>query len=319
MEKDVVYDYFIETIKNKIPERGRLANILVDALLLEKEAIYRRLRGEVPFTFSEIVKISKELDISLDNIVGGTSSKIRPFQMRLIDFEKPTETDYLMQEHYANMLKAAAKDPNSETGTASNVIPINLCIAYEYIYRFYRLKWVYQLGDNPRKYNEIQLADRLIEMNKKTILNSQEIATSYYIWNDQILFSLINDIKYFANIKYITPEEVSLLKKDIMRFVDDFEQLAIDGQYKTGKEVFIFISNLNFETSYSYIETKEYYHTVIRSFTLNDTTSMDKEVFDKIKKWMQSLIRTSTLISGSNEVQRILFFEKQREAIEKNL
>ncbi len=319
MGEKIVCENFIEAIKSIIPERGKLANVLSDILFLEREAVYRRLRGEVPFTFAETVKISKELDISLDNITGNTSSKTRPFQMRLIDFDNLTETDYLMQEHYASMLEVAKNDPNAETGTASNIIPINLYMPYEYIHRFYQLKWTYQLGSQQKKFSEIHMPERLRRMNKMSIENIQQIPTTYYIWNDYIITSLINDINYFVNIKYITEDEVKLLKEDIFRFMDDFEQMAIKGEYKTGKKVHIFISSLNFETSYSYIETKNYYHTVIRSFTLNDTTSLDKKVFNKIKKWMHSLIRTSTLISGSNEVQRILFFEQQREIIEKNL
>ena len=51
----------IEAAKEKFPAKGQLANILMDTLYMGKEAIYRRLRGEVPFTFQEAAIISKEL------------------------------------------------------------------------------------------------------------------------------------------------------------------------------------------------------------------------------------------------------------------
>ena len=41
----------IEAAKERFPAKGQLANILMDTLYMGKEAIYRRLRGEVPFTF----------------------------------------------------------------------------------------------------------------------------------------------------------------------------------------------------------------------------------------------------------------------------
>ena len=53
----------IEAAKEKFPAKGQLANILMDTLYMGKEAIYRRLRGEVPFTFQEAAIISKELGI----------------------------------------------------------------------------------------------------------------------------------------------------------------------------------------------------------------------------------------------------------------
>lgn len=39
----------IEAVKEKLPLKENLANLLIDTLYIGKEAIYRRLRGEVPF------------------------------------------------------------------------------------------------------------------------------------------------------------------------------------------------------------------------------------------------------------------------------
>ena len=44
----------IEAAKERFPAKGQLANILMDTLYMGKEAIYRRLRGEVPFTFQPL-------------------------------------------------------------------------------------------------------------------------------------------------------------------------------------------------------------------------------------------------------------------------
>ena len=47
------YNYNSELIKamnEKLPNGTNLANTLIDMLYLGKEAVYRRLRGEVPFT-----------------------------------------------------------------------------------------------------------------------------------------------------------------------------------------------------------------------------------------------------------------------------
>ena len=50
-------------MKEKIPDGVNLANTLMDILYIGKEAVYRRLRGEVPFTLNEASIISKKLDI----------------------------------------------------------------------------------------------------------------------------------------------------------------------------------------------------------------------------------------------------------------
>ena len=43
----------IEAMKEKLPLKGKLADMLMDTLYIGKEAVYRRLRGEVPFTLQE--------------------------------------------------------------------------------------------------------------------------------------------------------------------------------------------------------------------------------------------------------------------------
>lgn len=48
----------IEAVKEKLPLKENLANLLIDTLYIGKEAIYRRLRGEVPFTLEEAALIS---------------------------------------------------------------------------------------------------------------------------------------------------------------------------------------------------------------------------------------------------------------------
>lgn len=56
----------IEAMKEKLPAKGKLADMLMDTLYIGKEAVYRRLRGEVPFTLQEAALVSRKLGISLD-------------------------------------------------------------------------------------------------------------------------------------------------------------------------------------------------------------------------------------------------------------
>ncbi|MCD7933353.1 MAG: hypothetical protein LUH15_19460 [Tannerellaceae bacterium] len=93
------------------------------------------------------------------------------------------------------------------------------------------------------------------------------------------------------------------------------ESWATTGINDQGNKVFIYISNVSFETSYSYAQSPDFFLTMIMSFTLNEIASIDKVTFQRIKQFMQSLKRTSTLISESGEMYRIHFFETQREIV----
>ena len=56
--KNYIVNELIAAMKERIPRGINLANYLTDALCMGKEAVYRRLRGEVAFTFDEIAMIS---------------------------------------------------------------------------------------------------------------------------------------------------------------------------------------------------------------------------------------------------------------------
>ena len=94
MMTDKLNSGLIESMKEKIPEGANLANLLMDILYIGKEAVYRRLRGEVPFTFTEAAVISQKLGVSLDQLIGanfggnalfrGSISCIMPIRSRRI-------------------------------------------------------------------------------------------------------------------------------------------------------------------------------------------------------------------------------------------
>ena len=100
--KDVsLYESFLAELRKKIPQGAKLTNTLVDMLYIEREAVYRRLRGEVPFTFMEVMTIAKELGISLDNLTETDTCKSRPFQLKLVEYANPLDADFRISSRYS--------------------------------------------------------------------------------------------------------------------------------------------------------------------------------------------------------------------------
>ena len=78
----------------------------------------------------------------------------------------------------------------------------------------------------------------------------------------------------------------------------------------------IYVSQINFEATYSYLETSTLQLSLIRAYSINSLTTQDVQMFQSLKEWIQSLKKFSTLISESGEMQRIQFFNQQREIID---
>ncbi|MDR0542681.1 MAG: hypothetical protein LBH19_10815, partial [Dysgonamonadaceae bacterium] len=245
------YNRFIEILKVTIPERGELYKTLEEILCKEKMSIYRRLKGEVPFTFPEIITISHELNISLDEIINITSSyKNLPFTMFFRDYSNLSDAAYKSGEDYVNAIKVAANEPDSEYGYAADILPLPVIVVYPPIFRLFMMKWQYQFGNvnTMLPYSEIVIPERLRSIQREFIQAIQNIKYTYFIYHEFALAKLIHDVQYFKSIRLMTDEDADLLKESLYQALLVLENLSISGTFDTGNKIDMYVSGVSFET-----------------------------------------------------------------------
>ncbi len=317
MKKDKINEKLLHIIREKVPQGTTVASVLMDILSMSKEAVYRRLRGEVPFTFDEAAVIATHMGISLDNIVGSDIVNIVPFQLKQVEYSNPKEFDYVQLEHFISFLHATRGDSFRELGASYNLFPHVLYTGCDYLSKYYIFRWMYQSNGikGIKSIEDIEITPRLADIQKRYMEESMYINNTFYIWDSLVFQYLVNEIKFFSSIRYITKEDTLAMREDLLKFVSRLERLAAKGQFETGKKIQFYLSPINLDTTYSYLQTQDYSISQIKVFSLNTIASFDINTFDKLKSWIQSLRRLSTLISESNEIQRVQFFKKQREII----
>ena len=161
----------------------------------------------------------------------------------------------------------------------------------------------------------MEIPQKIVDKQKEYANAINHIHSVDYIWDNMIFSHLINDIQYFCGIHLISDEDKNLLKEELFRVADDLEELATRGKSQMGNDIRIYISNINFEATYSYLDTSTVQLSLIRIYSINSISTQDSEMFRGLKAWIQSLKKFSTLISESGEMQRIQFFKQQREII----
>ena len=306
----------VNAVKEKLPSKDNLANALMDILYIGKEAIYRRLRGEVPFTLTEAAVISRKLGISLDKMIGVSFRDNAVFDMNIVSSEKPFEAYYSILEKQVDLFRSVKEDETSEIGTSSNIIPQTLSLKYNMLSKFRLFKWKYQNENIKCKhFEEMEIPQKMVEKQKEYSDLVSHIHSVDYIWDNMIFSHLVNDIQYFCSIHLITDEDKDMLKEELFLLIDEMEELSARGKSKAGNDVKIYISNINFEATYSYLDTSSTQLSLIRIYSINSITTQDQEMFRGLKEWIQSLKKFSTLISESGEMQRIQFFKQQREIV----
>ena len=318
MKSDDLHRYLLQVLNKKIPEQTKLVETLMDTLFMERGAVYRRLRGEVPFTFFEVVKIAEKLDMSLNNFIYTDSVQVDRFELTIVDYVNMNEMDYKQWEDYVSLICSAKNDPRSEIAESSNVLPITIYAKYDSLSKYYLFKYYYLLNESEDRlsFNDIVVPDRLRRIYRSYLSESKNFAHTIYIWDYLIFRYLVNDIRFFFDIKLISADDIREIKRDLLALLDYLEEIALYGCFKeTGKSVLFYISDVNFDADYSYVKINKFCMTHVRTFILNSVASTDQSSFRKTKNWIHSLKKSSTLITQSGTVFRAEFFEKQRKII----
>jgi hypothetical protein len=318
MKSTSANDRFIEEIKRKFSKSSELVNKLMDILLIEKDAIYRRLRGEVTFTLQECTLIAEKLGISLDNITSAGHAQSRPFFMKMVDYIEPKDLDYFMMDEFNIFLKEIIPDTSAEYFSSARTIPTIFHYQYETLTKFHFFKWVYQYMNNRsvKSLQEVKAPDLALEKLDEQMKLLHQIRNLNFIIDTMVFQNLINDLTHFKDIGCITHEEIRQLKSESLQLIDYLEEIASKGVNSLNNKVNFYVSGINFDGNCSYINTQKYKLTLVQTFTLYYISSLDIIVFEEIKNWMNSLIKSSTAISEYNYKARNKFFNTQRDIIQ---
>lgn len=317
-EPNTIHGRLLYAIKGRLPQ-NHIAGKLMDLLCIGKEAVYRRLRGEVYFSLEEVATIALEFGISIDDIiVSSNHPNNRTFQYKTTEFVDLSEDDYYQMEEWVQVLKNIVQSPTLEVGEAGNALDHVFIYSHIHLCHFYHFRWKYQhKGFGAVKhFKEIGIAERHRNLQLQHMELSKQVKKTCYVWDYMIFQYIVNDIIYFRDICLLDKDDVENIKKDLKCLLDDLELIAERGCYETGNAVQLYISELNANETYSYYQCESFNLAMVKTFTLSALSSLNMQTTNEIRDLILSQKRQATLISASGEMQRIKFFRKQREILE---
>ncbi len=303
----------ISTIQNNIPQGKNMVTVLMDILSIGKDSVYRRLRGEVPFTFEEVAKIAGKLDFSLDNLNGIKKGH----SLFYLDSGTGPGVDLLENyydalERHVSAFKRLNQDPNSMTRMALNSLPYMFYIYFEKLAAFKLYRWTYQiLGTKAiSSFSRFKVPQKILNIHKEFISEYHKTVKAHIILDKNAFSSFLEEIIYFEKLNMISQSEFQQLKEELLEMIDNLELLS-----KTQNKVMIFLSNINFEANYIHYEGGGIEFCLLRLYAIDSLISESPDICRLHKEWIESLKRYSTLITQSSQIERTLFFNKQRESL----
>ena len=312
------YDGFIDMLYQKFPKKQSLVQELIDLLVIEREAVYRRLRREVMFSAHEIAIIANAWDISLDNVMNINSNTIA-FHLRKMNYINPTEEEVIFLNKVIQGIQYAKNFPTTEFMDVCNKLPRQLVASFEHLNQFYLFKWLFQYSKEKDilPFSKVVISEEKAKVTQEYNQAIRTVPNSSFIFDRLLFDNLVSDIQYFYSIRMLSDEEKELIKRDLIALLNYLQEIANVGCYPdTQNKVNLYVSHLYVDTNYNYVYTPEVNICFVHVFEKFELFTYHSEMAANFRSWMQIKKRSSMLISEVDERSRIEFFSKQRRLID---
>lgn len=308
----------VTEILSRIPQDTKPIDYLMDALDLSKESAYRRMRSEIPFTFSEIVKLTQLLNFSVDEIIGREKNNRIFLDLHIDTFLKPEETFLAMVKEYHRWIDSVGKTKKMEILISLNRVSLLMLVKSDILFKFFYYKWMHQIHRTSFNYRfaDIVIPPEILSVQqgiKESVSNLKNITI---MLDRDVFLSIVREIQYYYNRGLISEEDVLILKEKLLKLLDFMGVTMQRGYNESGAKQLYFLSLLGIESNsgYTLYDGNEFSQYWI--YSVNFVTVNNHEICALHRNWFESLRKTSVLITKSNEILQAEFLEKQRKSIE---
>lgn len=308
---------FIEEIRKALSRTNNAAIYLTNQLGLGKETAYRRLRGSVPFTLDEAARLSRLLGISLDRLVG-LSAEDADYAFS-INYTKDFFENYEeFVSQSGRVLDIVGGDPHGLFIMAANHLPYCFYSPYTELMDFRLKRWIYEreMTESLSKKDSLDLSAQRRREQFELLNKYRAIEETHMIWDDSVLRSLVMEVRYFRMLSMLNDDEVAGIREELRNLLDRLEKMMITGYTPEGKRIYFYLSNVLFDTSYSYLEAGNFHVSYFHVYAMHMLQSESSEICSVQKKWLQAVLRHSTLITESGEIERTAYLKEQRAIID---
>ncbi|MCB0634057.1 MAG: hypothetical protein R2824_14430 [Saprospiraceae bacterium] len=317
-------DDLIDKILNRFPKKSQAAEKLMEVLSLNRDGVYRRLRGDTMLNAVEIQTLATHFDISLDSILSDKQGKVSFSYNRS---EQPISSflDYLQLINY--QISLFVRQPNIHAHYTAREVPIFIYMMFP---RLMALKlYIYGLTNwnldylQHRKFRFDLITAKELEIAYATGKLYCALDSTDY-WTLSFLDQSLNQIEYMLlDGRFERAEDAFEICSDLVELVRHCRHMAEEGKkFMPGQKPLeqngqfeLFHNELTgtYNTILGVTETHSIlYHTLDGP---NFIFTTDQEMCSYMERWFQSMISTSTAISIHSSKNRNYYFNRLEEKV----
>lgn len=310
----------INNIIRKNTEGVQIVPFLTELLNIGKESAYRRLRNEVFYTMDEVYVLSVKLNFSIDEIFKEVNSND-------IDglFTSSDNANILPEDDYIEMMKSYIKvfdiiednDKSAKSFYTGNRIPNSTILDYPLLNKLRYIEWIHKSDKLPinSKFSDIIIPTKVHDINIKYIELNKKLNKTIMIFDENIISAIINTIKFYFKRNLLSESELIDMREELLLLTKDLGEMLQTGKNKYGKECFIYLSDLNIESNTMLLQSNKRTSIFWTSAGKRPMILNDSKLYNEQKRWINSFLNFSVLITCSNELLQAEFVNKQYKLI----
>ncbi|GHU63441.1 hypothetical protein FACS1894160_3510 [Bacteroidia bacterium] len=300
-------ELIINEIAKQFTDKKRIVTYLMDLLCIGKESVYRRINNQIPFTFQEIVTVAQDLGFSIDKALTIDMERRVFFDMPVNIAQSPNSIfiDKLEQGNIIMEKLINAKELNIIA--AVNRMPLHL-FPFEALFKFDYCLYLNSIGKIPliSRFSDIEIIPQINDLHKKSAYYCNQLKNMTCIIDSMVFSGLIKEIEYFYRLKFISDEDLHILQKELFELFALTETIIRTGESKIGSVYSVYYSHFNLNSACVYYEYDDKLMLQLWIYPESPIVIENNHLMCDIqKRWLDSVIRKSTLISKSNDVMLI--------------
>lgn len=309
----------ISEIVKRIPSNTTPVNYLMDLLGLSSESVYRRIRGDINFTFEEIAKLSLNLGLSIDELIGlGKTDRVFFDLVSNISLDHQESFSLLLNNYYNNLVRLRNIE-DIESIIVMNHFFAFMTMGSDLLFRFFSYKWVHQTREVPLNYyfSDYTIPPEVVSIQNKIKYHTRLSGSSTIILDQDVFLNTMKSIYYYYKRELISKDELLALKNELKKVIDYTANAVYHGSSGDGVSYSYYLSYLNIDSNSIFTQYGEKMISHFWVYPVSPISVSNPEVCTMHKEWLNSLKKYSVLISQSNEIVQAEFFNKQYDYLEK--
>jgi len=301
-------------ILSNISPRVKPIDYLMESLNISRESVYRRIRGDISFTLEEVAKLSVELGFSLDELVIKDMHSRVFFDLHTDKIQDPSEIYTTILEQYFQCAFDMSHRKYIESIQVINQISPGFIIFFDHLLKFSYYRWMHQHQETSLKYfySDVVVPEKLIDLQQRAIDSLKKVQNTTIILDPDLFTNLIHAVQYYYRRRLINNKEFFEIKEDLLGLTDMLENIAQTGFYGSEAKYNIYLSSLNIEACSRYLKCEEQTKSLFFVNAIEPIVVTNPVLCEIHKKWLESMRKYATLITQSNEILQVRYFNKQR-------